>query len=78
LPVTAPPFSGSRRTLRGHGKGNRPSFAHAARPERGQPLYERFCAALEAEGVRLAPGVFCARMVVQIANDGPVTVVLDA
>jgi D-aminoacyl-tRNA deacylase len=59
-------------------KGNRPSFSHAARPEQAEPLYERFCAALEAEGVELARGVFGARMSVELANDGPVTIVLEA
>jgi D-aminoacyl-tRNA deacylase len=58
-------------------KGNRPSFSHAARPEQAEPLYEAFCGALEDEGVDVARGVFGARMEVQIANDGPVTIVLD-
>jgi D-tyrosyl-tRNA(Tyr) deacylase len=57
-------------------KGNRPSFSHAARPEEAEPLYESFCAALEAEGVRVARGVFGARMEVELVNDGPVTIVL--
>jgi len=55
-------------------KGNRPSFSAAARPEVAEPLYERFCAALAAEGVEVARGVFGARMLVEIANDGPVTI----
>ena len=59
-------------------KGNRPSFGHAARPELAEPLYERFCAALEAEGVQVARGVFGARMAVELVNDGPVTIVFDA
>jgi D-aminoacyl-tRNA deacylase len=59
-------------------KGNRPSFSHAARPEAAEPLYERFCAALEAEGIRVARGVFGARMQVELTGDGPVTIVLDA
>jgi len=59
-------------------KGNRPSFAAAARPEQAEPLYERFCAALRAEGVEVETGVFGARMAVELANDGPVTIVLDA
>ena len=59
-------------------KGNRPSFAGAARPEVAEPLYERFCEALETEGVCVARGVFGARMDVSLVNDGPVTIVLDA
>ena len=58
-------------------KGNRPSFSDAARPEVAEPLYERFCSVLEAEGVVVARGVFGARMAVALVNDGPVTIVLD-
>jgi len=59
-------------------KGNRPSFSHAAAPEEAEPLYEAFCAALEGEGVPVETGVFGARMQVELVNDGPVTIVLDA
>jgi D-tyrosyl-tRNA(Tyr) deacylase len=58
-------------------KGNRPSFAAAARPEDAEPLYETFCAELEAIGVPVARGVFGARMAVELVNDGPVTIVLE-
>ena len=58
-------------------KGNRPSFTDAARPELAEPVYRAFCAALEIEGVRVARGVFGARMKVSLVNDGPVTIVLD-
>jgi D-tyrosyl-tRNA(Tyr) deacylase len=58
-------------------KGNRPSFDDAARPERAEPLYERFCAALRAHGIAVQTGVFGARMEVELVNDGPVTIVLD-
>ncbi len=58
-------------------KGNRPSFAAAARPEQAEPLYGAFCSALAGEGLTVARGVFGARMLVEIANDGPVTIVLD-
>ncbi len=58
-------------------KGNRPSFGRAARPEQAEPLYRLFCAALAGAGVGVATGAFGARMLVEIANDGPVTVVLE-
>jgi D-tyrosyl-tRNA(Tyr) deacylase len=58
-------------------KGNRPSFSGAAPPERAEPLYESFCAALGREGIEVARGRFGARMEVELANDGPVTIVLD-
>jgi D-aminoacyl-tRNA deacylase len=59
-------------------KGNRPSFADAAPPEQAEPLYEAFCAALRELGVDVATGHFGARMAVELVNDGPVTIVLDA
>ena len=58
-------------------KGNRPSFGGAARPERAEPLYERFCTALRELGVPVETGVFGARMAVELTGDGPVTIVLD-
>jgi D-aminoacyl-tRNA deacylase len=54
-------------------KGNRPSFVDAAPPGQAEPLYERVRATLGAEG-----GVFGARMKVTLANDGPVTLLLEA
>ncbi len=54
-------------------RGNRPSYLAAARPEVAETLYERVCEALGA-----ARGVFGARMSVELANDGPVTLLLDA
>ncbi len=58
-------------------KGRRPSFVGAAPPELAEPLYERFCALLEAEGVPVGRGVFQAHMDVALINDGPVTLLLD-
>jgi D-tyrosyl-tRNA(Tyr) deacylase len=59
-------------------KGNRPSFVEAAPPEEAEPLYERFCSELRALGVTVETGVFGAKMDVELVNDGPVTIVLDA
>ena len=59
-------------------KGNRPSFTDAAPPEGAERLYEAFCTALRALGATVETGSFGARMRVELANDGPVTVLLDA
>jgi D-tyrosyl-tRNA(Tyr) deacylase len=59
-------------------KGNRPSFTDAAGAGEAEPLYEAFCGALERERVRVAQGIFGAHMAVEIVNDGPVTIILDA
>jgi D-tyrosyl-tRNA(Tyr) deacylase len=58
-------------------KGNRPSFTEAAPPDEAERLYEIFCSELLALGVDLERGSFGARMRVELANDGPVTIVLD-
>ena len=56
-------------------KGNSPSFGHAAPPKKAERLYDAFCAALGAFGVRVETGVFGARMQLELVNDGPVTIV---
>jgi D-tyrosyl-tRNA(Tyr) deacylase len=58
-------------------KGRRPSFIDAARPEVAVPLYERFLAAFRARGLTVAAGEFGADMLVEIHNDGPVTLILE-
>ena len=58
-------------------KGRRPSFVHAAPPERAEQLVEAFVAALRAAGVAVETGRFRAVMSVEIHNDGPVTIWLD-
>ena len=64
--------------IAGTAKGNRPSFTDAAPPGEAGPLYERFCAELRAHGVPVETGVFGTKMEVELVNDGPVTLVLDA
>ena len=58
-------------------RGRRPSFIDAARPEEAVPLYEGFIAALRARGLPVETGEFGAAMVVDIQNDGPVTLILE-
>ncbi len=58
--------------------GRRPSFVRAAPPDVAEPLYREFNQTLEAAGVRVVPGRFRAHMVVEIHNDGPVTILLDS
>jgi D-tyrosyl-tRNA(Tyr) deacylase len=59
-------------------KGRRPSFIAAARPEQAEPLYQRFCALLRAEGLAVEQGIFQAEMQVALVADGPVTIWLDS
>jgi D-tyrosyl-tRNA(Tyr) deacylase len=59
-------------------RGRRPSFEAAAPPDLARPLYEAFCDAIDRRGLRCARGVFGAHMVVELVNDGPVTLVVDS
>ena len=59
-------------------RGRRPSFTDAERPELAAPLVGRFCELLRQQGVdKVETGRFQARMLVEIHNDGPVTIILD-
>jgi D-tyrosyl-tRNA(Tyr) deacylase len=59
-------------------KGRRPSWSAAAPGPVSEPLYDAFCAALEALGAKVERGRFGADMEVSLVNDGPVTLILDA
>ncbi|MEZ5125209.1 MAG: D-aminoacyl-tRNA deacylase [Thermoleophilia bacterium] len=59
-------------------RGNRPSFTDAAPPAEGETLYETYVAALRAKGLVVETGVFGAHMIVELVNDGPVTIMLEA
>jgi D-tyrosyl-tRNA(Tyr) deacylase len=59
-------------------KGRRPSFIKAAQPEIAEPLLKYFAECLRKEGIqRVENGIFGAEMLVEIHNDGPVTIILD-
>ncbi|MFN2215998.1 MAG: D-aminoacyl-tRNA deacylase [Anaerolineales bacterium] len=58
-------------------KGRRPSFIGAALPEKASPLVDRFIAIMNARGVPTSSGEFGAHMLVEIHNDGPVTIWLE-
>ena len=59
-------------------KGRRPSFTEAALPENAVSLYNKFVQNLEALGPRVETGHFREQMLVEILNDGPVTMLLDS
>ena len=59
-------------------RGRRPSFTEAARPEVASGLYDAFVEALRARGLEVRTGVFQAQMRVELANDGPVTLILES
>ena len=68
----------SQFTLYGNSrKGRRPSFVDAAHPELAEPLIRRFANTLRQHGVRAEMGVFGAHMLVEIHNDGPITLILE-
>lgn len=59
-------------------KGNRPSYIRASKGDFAQPMYEKFCLALEKEsGKKVEKGIFGADMKVSLLNDGPVTIIMD-
>ena len=59
-------------------KGNRPSYFTAAKPEEANALYRKTVGLIEASGIHVEEGVFQADMLVDIANDGPVTILLES
>ena len=59
------------------GRGRRPSFTGAMQPVEAERLFERFCQAVRAGGLRVETGRFGASMQVELVNDGPVTILLD-
>ena len=59
-------------------RGRRPDFLAAARPEHAEPLFEDFCTRLASLGVRIERGVFRAHMLVELVNDGPVTLMIES
>jgi D-tyrosyl-tRNA(Tyr) deacylase len=59
-------------------RGRRPSFLYAAAPDLGARLYDAYADALESLGVSVGRGVFGARMQVELVNDGPFTIWLEA
>ena len=59
-------------------KGNRPSYSHAAPPEIALRLYEHFVDSCRSTGIRVQTGRFQAHMLVELINDGPVTILCES
>jgi len=59
-------------------KGRRPSFIDAAPPEEAEELFNSFVETVKTAGVKVASGLFQQHMLVEIHNDGPVTILLDS
>lgn len=58
-------------------KGNRPSFIGTMPPDHARPLVDYFASALKSEGVPVQQGVFGAHMLIELVNNGPVTITLE-
>lgn len=58
--------------------GKRPSWIRAERPEKANEMYQLFNEGLRGRGINVEEGVFQAEMLVEINNDGPVTILLDS
>jgi D-tyrosyl-tRNA(Tyr) deacylase len=58
-------------------RGRRPSFVGAAKPDLAEPLVDIFAAQLRELGISTQQGVFGAHMLVELCNDGPVTIILE-
>ena len=58
-------------------KGNRPAFVSAAPPDLARPMVDRFADLLREQGVPVETGEFGAHMLVEIENDGPVTIFFE-
>lgn len=58
-------------------RGRRPSFVGAAKPDLAEPLVDIFAAQLRELGIATQQGVFGAHMLVELCNDGPVTIILE-
>ena len=59
-------------------KGRRPSFIGALPPEQASPLFDYFSEAVKAKGITVQSGKFGAKMLVDIQNNGPITIILDS
>lgn len=59
-------------------RGRRPSFSDAARPEVANPLYEEFVEKVRNQGINVETGKFREHMIVDLTNDGPVTMLLES
>ncbi|MGC8821067.1 MAG: D-aminoacyl-tRNA deacylase [Fervidobacterium sp.] len=59
-------------------KGRRPSYSESAAPKIAKVLYEKFIELVKEYGLHVESGIFAAHMLVEISNDGPVTLLLDS